>query len=288
LGYRLRKKLAPILFIGPFLILFASFCVYPIFYSVFLSFMKLRGYETAFVGFKNYQYILTTPLFYKSMANTFEFLVIQVPLMTALALIFGALLNSASIRLKGMFRLIIFMPVLVDAVSYSIVFSLFFNPTVGLINNFLSVFGVAAIPWTTSGIFAKLVIVFAVTWKWTGYNSVIMLSGMQNIPGELYEAASIDGASAARQLVSITIPSLKPVIVFSVVNSINGMLQIFAEPNIITSGGPFNETLSMVLYLYKTAFVNNNYGVAAAGSYVLAFIIILLTYLQMRVAREAD
>jgi lactose/L-arabinose transport system permease protein len=286
LNYNLRKKLAPAIFLAPFLIAFVVFLAYPIVYSFILSFTKFTGGVTSFVGIRNYKYLLTDNLFYQSILTTFIILIIQVPVMTFLALIFGSLLNSALVKFKGIFRMFIFMPVLIDAVSYSIIFSLFFNSNGGLVNNLLKSFGLSGLDWFGSGTLALVVILIAITWRWTGYNSVIMLAGLQNVSNDLYEAASIDGANTFVKFFKITIPQLKPVLIFSIFNSLNGTLQLFTEPYVLTQGGPANATMTVVVYLYKTAFKNFNYGVAAAGSYILAIIIAVLTLIQLRVMRE--
>lgn len=288
MGYRLKQKLAPVIFIGPFLINFLIFMAYPIFYSLVLSFCKYRSGRITFAGVKNYAYLLTEGLFWKSLLNTFLILIIQVPIMIILALIFGTLLNSALIRLKGLFRMFTFMPVLIDAVSYSIVFTLLFSENGGFVNGALKAVGAGTPQWFSSGPLALTLIMFALTWRWTGYNSVIMLSGLQNIPADLYEAASIDGANAFVKFWKITIPQLKPVIIFAVFNSINGTLQLFTEPQLLTQGGPANATLTTVLYLYQIGFKDFNFGVASAGSYILAVIIAILTLIQLRVTREEE
>ena len=288
MGYKLRRKFAPVIFIGPFLLNFLIFMVYPILYSLVLSFCKYRAGRITFVNIKNYTYLLTESLFYKSLWNTLLILIIQVPIMILLALIFGNLLNSALIKLKGMFRMITFMPVLIDAVSYSIVFSLLFSENGGFINSTLKAMGLTPLQWFSSGPLAMALIIIALTWRWTGYNSVIMLSGLQNIPNDLYEAASLDGANAFQKFWRITIPQLKPVIVFSVFNSINGTLQLFTEPQLLTQGGPANETMTTVLYLYQTGFKSFNFGVASAGSYILAIIIAVITLLQLHVTKEEE
>ena len=286
MGYKLKRKLAPLVFLGPYLIVFLLFMIYPIIYSVILSFGKYRAGKIVFVGIKNYSYLLTDPLFFQSLKVTFTILIIQVPIMTLLALVLGTMMNSLLIKLKGLFRMFTFMPVLIDTVRYSIIFSLFFNENGGLINNMLNAFGIASLKWFQSGPLAMFVIMFAITWRWTGYNSVIMLAGLQNISGDLYEAADIDGANSFVKFWRITIPQLKPVIIFSVFNSINGTLQLFTEPQLLTQGGPANSTLSSVLYLYNTGFKSFNFGVASAGSYILAIIIAILTFLQFRATKE--
>ncbi len=203
-------------------------------------------------------------------------------------MIFGCLLNTALVKLKGLFRMFLFMPVLIDAVSYSIIFSLFFNENGGMVNNLLTALGLSAQQWFSSAPLAMMVIILAITWRWTGYNSVIMLSGLQNISNDLYEAASIDGANTFVKFWKITIPELKPVIMFSVFNSINGTLQLFTEPQLLTQGGPANATTSIVLYLYQTGFKDFNFGVASAGSYILTIIIGIMTLIQFRVTKEDE
>lgn len=284
--YKIRKKLAPVIFLGPFLINFFIFMVYPIFYSLVLSFSKYRSGKITFSGINNYTYLLTEGLFYKSLWNTFIILIIQVPVMIVLSMIIGCLLNSVLIKGKGLFRMFTFMPVLIDAVSYSIIFSLFFSENGGLVNNVLQIFGFGPQQWFSNGTLATAMIMVALTWRWTGYNSIIMLSGLQNISNELYEAASIDGANTFVKFWRITIPQLKPVIMFAVFNSINGTLQLFTEPQLLTQGGPANATMTAVLYLYQTGFKSFNFGVASAGSYILAVIIAVLTLLQFRVTKE--
>lgn len=204
-----------------------------------------------------------------------------------LAVVMANFLNNKMMRLKSMFRMFIFMPILIDAVSYSIVFSLFFNNNEGgLINSLLGIFGASPLAWMNDGWLAKIVIMIAVTWRWTGYNVVMILGGMQNISEELYEAASIDGATKFKQFFAITLPGVKPVLLFSLVNSVNGVLQLFTEPNLITHSGPSNETLTVVQYLYNIGFKQFNFGVSAAGAYVLAIIVAILTIIQLRVTKE--
>ena len=260
---------------------------YPTVYSVLLSFMKLRASKFTFVGLKNFQFLFTDPLFGKAIINTFVILVVQVPIQTMLALILANFLNAGRLRAKGLFRMFTFMPVLIDTVSYSVVFLLFFNNDPNAIaNGFLSFLGVPALPWLNVGILSKIVIIIAVTWRWTGYNTVILLGGLQSISSDLYEAASIDGASKIKQFFAVTLPGVKPVLVFSLILSVNGILQLFTEPNLITKGGPTNETLTIVHYLYNTGFSNFNYGVASAGAYVLAIMIGVLSFIQMRLTKE--
>lgn len=282
-----RRRLVPWLFLAPFLVAFVVFMAYPTIYSIVLSFMKFQAGKFSFFGLKNFRFLLTDPLFGKAIVNTLIILVVQVPIQTLLALILANFLNLQRLRMKGLFRMFTFMPVLVDTISYSIVFLLLFNNnTDAIANGVLSVFGAGPLQWMNVGYLAKIVIVLAVTWRWTGYNTVIILGGLQNISADLYEAASIDGASKLRQFFAVTLPGVKPVLTFSVVLSINGILQLFAEPNLITKGGPVNETLTIVQYLYNTGFGSFNFGVASAGAYVLAVMIGIFSFIQLRLTKE--
>ncbi len=215
-------------------------------------------------------------------------MIIQVPLQTVLALILACLLNIRGIKGRGWMRMLVFMPILLDSVSYSIVFSIFFNYENGLINNTVRLLGGEGPQWLNVGWLAKTVLMIAITWRWTGYNTVIMLSGLQSISNDLYESASIDGAGRIKQFFYITVPGLKPVLIFAVVLSVNGMLQLFTEPFLLTAGGPVNETLTIVQYLYQKGFRSFDFGAASAGSYVLVILIAVLTYIQMKASREED
>lgn len=282
----IKEGIVPYLFITPFVIFFLVFMAYPIVFSFIMCFSKYKNASFVYTGLSNFKYVLNDPLFWKALKNTFLLMVIQVPLQTFLAIILANFLNIKSLHGKGIMRMLIFMPILMDSVSYSIVFSIFFNNENGVVNNLITLFGGEKLQWLNIGWLAKLVLIIAITWRWTGYNTVIILSGLQNIPDELYEAASIDGAGKIRQFFSVTIPELKPVIVFAVILSVTGMLQLFTEPYLLTKGGPVNETLTIVQYLYTMGFKSFNFGAASAGSYVLVVIIAILTWLQLKLTKE--
>lgn len=275
----------PILFLLPYTLVFLAFTAYPTLYSLVLSFMRFKGGQLDFVGLKNFTGLFSDPLFFKALKNSFTFLVLQVPIQTALAVLLAVFLNLPRLRGKGLLRAVIFMPILIDAVSYSIVFRLFFGTENGLVNNLLLALGMGRMDWMNSAALAKSVIVMAVVWRWAGYNMVIILGGMQSIGKELYEAASIDGAGKLGQFWHVTLPGIKPVLVFSVVLSVNGTLQMFTESFLLTSGGPVNETMTIVQYLYQTGFQSFNFGMASAGAYVLAAIIAVFTLLQLKLTK---
>lgn len=283
-----ESSIAPYLFISPFFVLFALFFLYPLIYSLVLSFSRFRNGQMEFVGLDNYTFLFSDLLFWKSLSNTGLILLIQVPIMLFLAIFVAVLLNSDLLKYRGLFRLAFFLPALIDLVTYSLVFSLIFNERSGLINQALEAMGVGPLAWSSDGFWAKVMIVCAITWRWTGYNSIILLSGLQMISKELYEAASIDGAGKIVTFFRITIPQLKPVLLFCMIMSTIGTLQLFTEPYVLTQGGPNNETMTAIYYLYQTGFQSFNFGLASAGAYIITFIIALLSYLQIRLSNRGE
>lgn len=241
-----------------------------------------------FVGLQNYKQLFADALFWKSLKNTSIYLVIQVPIMLLLATVIAVMINSEKTRFKYLFRLGFFLPALIDLVTYSVVFAIIFNESNGLLNQLLGFVGIDAVPWKTNGFWAKVMIIIVITWRWTGYNSVIILSGLQYIPNDMYESASLDGAGRVRMFTSITLPMLKPILLFCMILSTIGTLQLFAEPLLLTGGGPSNETTSVMLYLYNTAFSSFDFGLASAGAYVVTTIIALFSYLQIRLTRGGE
>ncbi|GER67586.1 hypothetical protein BpJC4_20570 [Weizmannia acidilactici] len=221
-----RSKMIPYWFVAPAVILFLCFTIYPIISSLLLSFQKMDGGRYVFAGFANYIRLFHDSVFLKALYNTFIILIIQVPIMLILALILASALNSQLLKLRGFFRVGFFMPAVTSLVAYSILFSILLQDS-GLINDFLGLFGIHKIPWLTDPFWAKVSIILALTWRWTGYNMVIYLAAMQNIPEELYEAASLDGAGRIRKFFNITVPQLKPVILFTAIISTISTLQLF-------------------------------------------------------------
>ena len=280
----------PYLFVVPFFVLFAGFVLYPVVYSAALSFGQFSGGGITFTGLDNYSRLFTDGLFFKSLLNTGLILFIQVPLMISLAAVIASVLDSDFLgkRRKAAFRLAFFLPVAVDLVTYSVVFSLIFSEQYGVVNQLLQLVGLDAVEWRSDPFWARALIVLALTWRWTGYNAVILLSGLQNIPKDLYDAASVDGANGVTRFFRITIPLLRPVILFCTVLGTIGTLQLFTEPFILTGGGPNNATLTTFFYIYDTGFARFDFGLAAAGTYVLATIVAVISYAQIRLARWGE
>ncbi|WP_026688887.1 carbohydrate ABC transporter permease [Alteribacter aurantiacus] len=281
-------KTAPYMFIAPAVILFLIFTMYPVISSLILSFQRTSGGVTEFAGLANYQRLFNDPLFYKALGNTFTILIIQVPIMLTLAVILAVFMNSALLKMRGFFRVAFFMPAITALVAYAIIFMILLDENYGIVNYLLNMIGVDSIPWLNDPFWAKVALIIAVTWRWTGYNMVIFLAGLQNISSSLYEAASIDGAGKIRQFFSITLPQLKPIFLFTFVLSTIGTLQLFDEPFILTGGGPNNSTLTISLYLYMNGFRYFDFNYASAIAYVLVIIIAILSWLQMKVVGDKE
>jgi lactose/L-arabinose transport system permease protein len=279
-----------ILFLLPFFILFLTFNILPILYTFFVSFHKVQfsagGASLSFVGFTNYLQVFNDPLFWTGLRNVLLILGIQVPVMTGLALILALLLNSPLITGKSFFRSIIYFPLTISLVLAAIYWSFMYGKDFGLINLILSRLGFPKIGWLVDPKIALYSIMNVITWRWTGWNMLLFLAGLQSIPKELYEAASIDGAGRLQTTLHIVIPLLKPVLIFSIVLSINGSLQTFAEPWVLTGGGPAYSTYTVVLNIYRYMFSVGNLGLAASMSLVLGAITIVLAVLFIRVVRR--
>jgi lactose/L-arabinose transport system permease protein len=277
------RRIAPYLFVLPAILLFAAFKLYPIGWSFLLSLHKTVQGVDAFVGIDNYTRLVHDPLFWTALQNTAVILVVQVPVMLALATGLAVALNSAVLRARSVFRLGFFLPMVTGLVAYGIIFSVLLNTKYGLVNWLLGLAGIGEVPWLTNPLWAKISLGLALTWHYTGYNAIIMLARLQAIPRELYDAAAVDGAGAWRSFRHITLPGLRPTVLLTTVLSTIGTLQIFDEPYILTHGGPDNATLTIGVYLYQNAFTYFDFGYASAIAYVLAVLIGILGLIQFRV-----
>jgi lactose/L-arabinose transport system permease protein len=276
------------MFISVTIVTFLVFILYPVINSFFLSFHSVKGIVQKFNGINNYKRMFQDVLFYKALGNTFIYLIIQVPIMLTLGMFLATLLNSKKLRFKTFFRTAIFLPCVTSLVAYSVLFKMIFAPN-GIINHLLTSLKIigAPIEWLSDPTLAKVVIILALLWRWTGYNMIFYLAALQNVPAETYEAAEIDGASSFQQFFHITIPQLKPIILFTTIMSTIGTLQIFDEPMNLTRGGPGNATLSISQYIYNQSFVYApNFGYAATLSYVVVFIVAILAIIQIKMAGE--
>jgi lactose/L-arabinose transport system permease protein len=288
LNYKLDRKAW--LFVIPSIILVTVFVFYPMIQAFITSLQSGMGNNLSFVGIDNYKRLLTDSTFKKALFNTVLYLIIQVPIMIILALFISAILNDKKLKARGFFRTAIFLPCVTSLVAYSIIFKSLFA-TDGFVNAFLMNINVISEPiaWITHPIWARILIIIAITWRWTGYNMVFYLAGMQSIDDSIYEAAEIDGASAFMRFKSITLPLLKPIILFTTINSTIGTLQLFDETVNITNGGPANATITISQYIYNLLFkYSPNFGYAAAISYVIVLIIVILSFIQLKAGGDKD
>lgn len=263
--------------IAAFVISFTDFDIY-----VLGDFGTLR-----FIGFDNYLKLFEDPLFWKSLGNTFYFVFVAAPLSIAVSLGAAILLNSKLIKFKGIFRLSYFMPVVTTLVAVAIVWRFIYHAKFGLMNYFLSWFGINPIDWLGDPVWAMPAIIFMAVWKNFGYNMIIFIAGLQNIPEDLYEAASMEGAGGFQKFKSITLPMLAPTTLFVSIITMIGFFQLFAEPYVMTQGGPLNSTLSIVQYMYQEGFRWWNMGYSASIAFVLFFIIFIGSLVQFRLQRGA-
>lgn len=275
------------IFLLPAVLLIFIFSFWPMFQALLTSFK--RGLPTALQYsdplWRNYQRMLSDKVFVQSVTNTITYLIIQVPIMLVLAIILASLLNNKDLKFRGLFRTCIFLPCATGLVAYSMIFRTLFTYD-GMVNNVLVNFGILKEPinWLNQPNTARAVIILGLVWRWTGYNMVFFLSGMQGIEYSIYEAARIDGANLFQQLIRITIPLLKPIILVTGIMSTNGTLQLFDESVNLTGGGPANMTITMSHYIYNTMFTKNpNFGYAAAMSFVILIMVAILSAIEMKV-----
>lgn len=262
----------------------------PMVSALFTSFQSGPPTAMTFNGLGNYQRMLSDSTFKKAFGNTFLYLLVQVPIMLFLALIVSNILNDKKLKFKGLFRTALFLPCITSLVSYSLIMKSLFSAN-GLVNNFLAQLHLidAPIQWLTDPFWAKVLIIFAITWRWTGYNMIFFISGMQNIDPSIYEAAEIDGATKWDQFFKITIPNLRPIILFTTITSTIGTLQLFDEVQNITGGGPANATTTLSQYIYNLSYkFTPNFGYAAAVSFVIVIAIVILSIIQTKIGGKEN
>ena len=278
-----KKNLIGWGFLLPAALLICWMSFYPMIQAFILSLKSGIGVNLKFNGIRNYARILRDPTFKQTLFNTFFYLVIQVPVMLILALALASMLNNKDLKFKGVFRTAIFLPCATSLVSYSMIFRAMFAND-GLINTILKKIGAAPVGWFSNAWTARIIIVIALIWRWTGYNMVFYLSGLQNIEYSIYEAARIDGANPIQSFFKITVPLLKPTILLTAIMSTNGTLQLFDESINLTKGGPGKSTMTLSHYIYNTSFVQTpKFGYAAAMSIIILIMVAILAVIQMKV-----
>lgn len=270
------------------ILMISVFYFYPMVQAFILSLKSGKGSNLSFVGFDNYIRLFSDANFITAVKNTFLYLIVQVPIMLVLAIFIAVLLNDDRLKFKGFFRTAIFLPTVTSLVAYSVVFKYMFGPD-GIVNKLLLNLQLIPDPiqWITDPFWAKATIIIAITWRFTGYNMIFYLSSLQNIDKSVYEAARIDGAGAVTQFFRITIPLLKPIILFTTITSTIGTLQLFDEVVNITKGGPGNATMSISQYIYNLSFeYTPDFGYAATVSYSIVLMVVILTMLQNKIGGD--
>ena len=281
---------APYVFIAPFFILFGAFGLFPLIYTVWLSFFEYRlaGGEPRFIGLDNYSWLFGSESFYNSLWKTFTIGILSTVPQLIMALGLAHLLNY-NMRVRNFFRISMIMPYATSLVAATLVFaSIFSNSPGGLANVVLSLFGFEPILWTAGNWTAQIAIAVIITWHWTGYNALIYLAGMQSIGKELYESAAIDGASRFSQFLHVTLPGLRPTILFTIVLSTIGATQLFTEPFLFgngAGGGALGQYQVVAMYMYEMAFDIGRLGRASAIAVVLLVLVILLVLINAWLAQ---
>lgn len=276
--------------IAPFYLLFAVFGLFPILFSIYLSFTDWDGVgPIKFVGLAQYAYLIADPRFWNAVLNTFLIWFLSTIPMLFLALVIAFLLHQ-NIRFKGFYRVAFFVPNVTSMVAMAIVFGSVFSDSFGLVNSALTALHLNEVGWLSSYWGIKITIAVMVIWRFTGYNAIIYLAGLQSIPTELYDAAKTDGANTWRIFSTITVPMLRPVILFTVITSTIGGLSLFTEPQILlgNSGGTDEAGMTIVLYQYNQAFTQFDFGYGSAIAWALFILAVLFAVINWRLVRERD
>lgn len=288
-----KQRVAGWIYLAPATILIVVMSFYPIIQAAFTSLKTGSSANMSWAKplFYNYTRMFQDKLFIRSMGNTFLYLLIEVPVMLVLAILLAQILNNKNLKFRGFFRTCVFLPCATSLVSYSLIFKSLFA-TQGLLNTILVKIGILEENYNFLGnaASARAIIIIALIWRWTGYNMVFFLAGLQNIEYSVYEAAKIDGASGWQTFWRITVPLLRPTIVMTAIMSINGTLQLFDESVNLTNGGPANSTITMSHYIYNNSFGQGvaNFGYASALSFIVFLMVAVLSLINMKVGDKRD
>jgi ABC-type sugar transport system permease subunit len=287
-GARTRRRLAPYLFVAPFVAVFIAFSIYPLIFTARLSFTNWRGSGAAeWVGWDNYLYLLGNPGFWNSIGNSAVLWLLIIPVQLVVALIAAVLLDNAKLRLRSLYRVAFVVPFVTPLVAIAQVWVVVFDQNYGAVNGILGLVGLPDVGWLTTSEWAKPTLALLFVWKTTGFIVLILLSGLQSIDSTVYEAAGLDGAGRLRQLWSITVPLLRRTIMFAVVLQTLAVFQMFAEPFVVTQGGPYGSTTTAGYYLYNH-ITRADLGTGAANSFLLVILVMVLSLGFVRLLRAKD
>ena len=278
---------------APALVVIAVFFAVPVVLGLALSLTDFDLYALAdlstlrFVGLRNYLHLLQTPLFWQALGNTFYFVVVGVPASIAISLAAALLLDSRFARWQPFFRTSLFAPVVTTAVAVAVIWRYLLHTRYGLVNQGLEAIGVAPVDWLGDPRWSMPAIIAFAAWKNFGYNMIILLAALQAVPRELYEAARMDGAGALRRFTDVTMPMLVPTFVLVGILTVSGYFQLFAEPYVMTQGGPLRSTFSMLYLMYEEGFRWWNLGNASAVAFLLFLVIFSVSWVMLRFDRDA-
>ncbi|MFQ3544640.1 sugar ABC transporter permease [Halobacillus rhizosphaerae] len=287
------KNRHPYMFIAPAVILLTIFSIIPILIAFVISFtdLNLKGLADwsaiSFIGVENYASLLSDPTFLKSIFNTGFYVVIGVPLVIICSLSIALLLNYGTSWIFNTFRAVYYMPSITNIIAVAVIWGYLYNTQYGLFNYLLSLMSVDNIPWLQEPTIAKLSLIILAVWKGIGINMIIFLAALQGIPKSYYEAARMDGANRLQVLFNVTLPLLRYATFFVTITTLIGWMQFFEEPFVMTDGGPLDGTISVALFIYKEGFQFSEFGYAAAGSFILFTMIIIVTMIQFKL-RKSD
>ncbi|GAA1353189.1 sugar ABC transporter permease [Arthrobacter koreensis] len=283
-------KASPYLYISPFFILFGLTGLFPLVYTFWVSLHDwhlLKG-QGDFVGLSNFSNVLADGYFWNSMFNTFSIFLLSAIPQLVIAVLLAAVLDQ-NLRAKTFWRMSVLVPYVVTPVAVALIFSNMFNQENGLINNMLENAGIGGVRWQDGSFASHVAIATMVNWRWTGYNALILLAAMQAVPRDLYESAALDGAGAVRRFFSITLPSIRPTMIFVIITATIGGLQIFAEPRLfdpVNAGGTQKQFQTTVLFLWELAFQRQNFGKASAVAWLLFLIIVLVGVVNFLISKK--
>ncbi|MDP9580283.1 carbohydrate ABC transporter permease [Priestia megaterium] len=285
-----KENVVAYTFLGPALLLLLLFLIIPAIMSVYYAFTDyylLTPDMRKFVGIDNFINLFKDPIFLKSLVNTLKFVVWVIPLQIGAALGLALLLNKQR-KANTFFKVAYFSPVVMSLVVISVLWLYLLNPNEGIINNVLTYFGVSAQPFLTSPKQAMFTIVFVSAWQGAGFQMLIFLAGLQNIPGDVYEAAQLDGMNKWQRFIYITLPLLKPTSIFIFITTLIGAFKLLVQPMVMTQGGPVNSTMTVVYYIYQTGFTDRMVGYASSIALLFGTIIGLVTLAQRKLVKEED
>jgi len=290
IGHRfgVSRRWAPYVFVAPFFAIFLAFGAYPLLYALRLSFTRWHGTGSpVWIGLGNYTYLLASPEFWNSLENSAAIWLLVVPAQIVLGLALSVALSSSKLRLKGFYRTAFIAPFVTPLVAMAQVWVVLFDQHFGLVNHVLGFIGIHDVGWLTTTTWSKPTLALLFLWKTTGFAVIIMLAGLQGISESVYEAARIDGAGAWRQFWSVTVPLMRRTLSFFVVIETLAVFQTFAEPYVLTQGGPFGSTTTAGYYLYNH-ITNSDLGTGAANSFLLVILVLAMSSVSVLLLRAKD